>query len=418
LRDEHDNADGTKTLHFVAEDVHDFAWTVDPRFRVIERAIDGTTVRLLIQPNHSSQVDRHFEAAATALRRYADWIGAYPYRQLTIVDPGPGAGRAGGMEYPMLITAGTTWWMPSRLRFPERVVVHEFGHQYWYGMVASNEFEEAWLDEGVNTYVEGRIMDASYGAASWADVFGLRIGSTVEQRLAYLTATQHDPMVRRAWQFLDRRSYTAISYAKTALVFDTLDGLLGGEPVRDALRAYFAQWRFRHPTGDDLLPAISAAVGQDLHWYFDQVVSGTDLLDYAVTRVDAEESPGFAGYPFTGGQAGPEATPQKPAEKQYRSEVVVERLGGVQLPVDVQIMFEDGTVSNERWDGRDRWKRFEFTGPQRVEWAVVDPNGILPLDVNRLNNSRMREAGTRGIVRIASRWGFWFQNLIWVLTGL
>ena len=88
------------------------------------------------------------------------------------------------------------------------------------------------------------------------------------------------------------------------------------------------------------------------------------------------------------------------------------------MPVDVQIVFDDGSVTNEHWDGRDRWRRFEYTGTQRVEWAVVDPNRTMPLDFDRLNNSRMRESGTRGIVRIASRWGFWFQNLVYVLTGL
>jgi hypothetical protein len=86
--------------------------------------------------------------------------------------------------------------------------------------------------------------------------------------------------------------------------------------------------------------------------------------------------------------------------------------------VDVRIVFEDGSMTAERWDGQDRWKRFEYTGPQRVEWAIVDPNDTMPLDVNRLNNSRMRSAGTRGLVRLASRWGFWLQTLLYFLTGL
>ena len=93
----------------------------------------------------------------------------------------------------------------------------------------------------------------------------------------------------------------------------------------------------------------------------------------------------------------------------------MERLGSVVVPVDVHITFDDGGTTSEHWDGRDRWKRFEYTGAQRVEWAVVDSP---PLDVNWLNNSRMRAAGTRGIVRVAGRWGFWFQNLMYFLTGL
>src|SRR5262249_2915859 len=150
----------------------------------------------------------------------------------------------------------------------------------------------------------------------------------------------------------------------------------------------------RHPSGADFLAALSAGSEQDLRTYLEQAITGTDVLDYAVTRVDAEEAHGFAGYPSSGNQIEAEVSLEKSTEKHYRSEVVVERLGGVRLPVDVQIVFDDGTVTNDHWDGRDRWKRFEFNGPQRVEWAILDPKHTMPLDINQLNNSRMRDAGT------------------------
>jgi len=321
------------------------------------------------------------------------------------------------MEYPTLITVGTAWWLPEGLRFPEFVAVHEFGHQYWYGMVASNEFEEAWLDEGVNSYVEGRIMDDLYGPDSYVKLLGLGLGSLAEQRLRYIIAPQHDPMVRDGWQFLDRSSYRSITYSKTALVLRTLDGHLGGDRVRDALATYFKRWQFRHPHGSDLLAAINEVAGQDLGWYFEQVVTGTGVLDYAVTQVDAEEVYGFAGLRLSE-PTGEMVAPEKLEPRQYRSQVVVERLGAVHMPVDVQVVFEDATAVTEHWDGRDRWKRFEYTGPQRVEWAVVDPKGTMPLDVDQLNNARMRESGTRGIVRVAGRWSFWFQNLVYFISAL
>jgi hypothetical protein len=308
--------------------------------------------------------------------------------------------------------------MPRGLRLPEFVTVHEFGHQYWYGMVASNEFEEAWLDEGINSYVEGKIMDTAHGPASYVDLFGVHLDSVTLQRLRYLAAAQHDPMTRYAWQFLDRSSYSAVTYSKTALVLDTLDRYLGSDRLRAALAVYFDRWRFRHPRGDDFLATVGQSVGEDLSWYFDQVLSNTGLLDYAVTQVTAEDAAEFSGYVFRDGRVGEEVTPPPDRQKRYHNEVVVERLGTVHMPVNVQIVFDDGTVTNEHWDGRDRWRRFEFTGNQRVEWAVVDPNRTMPLDFNRLNNSRMRESGTRGIVRLTTRWGFWFQNVLYALTGL
>jgi hypothetical protein len=281
-------------------------------------------------------------------------------------------------------------------------------------MVANNEFEEPWLDEGINSFLEGRIMDSVYGPGSYINLLGFQVDSVAQHRLQYARAAQHDPIVRPGWQFLDRSSYAAISYSKMALALDTLSMYLGDDVIEHALRNYFERWRFRHPRGKDFVSSVEESVGQDLGWYFDQVLSGSEVLDYAVTQVRAEELHSDGGYRFAGQEAEEEVTPQQPSERRYHSEVVVERLGGIALPVDVEITFDDGSVTREHWNGQDRWKRFEYTGRQRVEWAVVDS---LPLDVNLLNNSRMRAAGTRGLVRVAGRWGFWFQNLMSLLTG-
>jgi hypothetical protein len=414
LRDTHEDAT-TKTLHFVAEDVHDFAWTIDPRFQVLERTVDGIALRLLVQPRHRAQAERYLQATRSALARYQRDIGPYPYPQLTIVDPAPGGRAAAGMEYPTLMTVGTAWWIPRAARLPEAVTVHEFGHQYWQGMVANNESEDAWLDEGINTYLEGRIMEKSYGPRSYFDLFGLRADGAALNRLQYIAAAPRDPIMRPAWLFRDRASYAAISYGKMALALETLATFVGEDTVRQALADYFARWRFRHPRGEDFVASMQESIGQELGWYFDQVLSGTQSLDYAVTQVTAEEFHGTSGYAPSANGVGEEVTVPGPQQRQYHSEVVVERLGEMALPVDIQITFDDGGVTKERWDGKERWKRFEYTGGQRVEWAVVDE---LPLDVNMLNNSRMRAAGTRGLVRLAGRWGFWFQNLMTFVTGL
>lgn len=418
LRDERVNADGTRTLHFVAERVHDFAWAIDPRFRVFERRIDGVNVRLLLQPWHVRQANRHFAAANAALSWHGEHIGPYPYPQLTIIDPGPGGEAAAGMEYPTLITAGTRWWMPAWLRLPEVVVAHELGHQYWYGIVASNEAEEAWLDEGVNSYVEGLVMDAAYGPASYADFLGLRVDAVAMLRLEYLRAPSHDPLTRRSWEYLDSRSYHAISYAKAALLLHTLNNTLGDGAVPRALRTYFERWRFGHPRGTDLWTALAQVSGERLDVWQPQLVSGTEVLDYAVTRVRAEKDSGFAGHRLAGNTVGEVVVPDEEGEGRYRSEVVVERIGEIRMPVSVEITFDDGSRVTEHWDGDARWKRFEYSGPQRVEWAVVDPQRKLVLDLNWLNNSRMRSGGTRGLIRVASSLGFWMQNLVHLLSGL
>ena len=184
---------GSVSYRFLAEDVHDFAWVCDTDFvvkvhefkgspedvpedlqkRVAEllgkkvRDLDLTPVKvtLLLQPEHADQEERHKRAVFEGLKHMGLWFGPYPYRTLTVVDPDHRATDTGGMEYPTLITVGTDYVLHPRGWDPEFVAVHEFGHQYFYGLVGTNEFEHAWMDEGLNTYGTARTLMAAYPPA-------------------------------------------------------------------------------------------------------------------------------------------------------------------------------------------------------------------------------------------------------------
>jgi len=370
-------------------------------------------VRLLVQPMHASQAPRILAALRAAMTRYANWFGPYPYPALTVVDPGPGGLGAAGMEYPMLITVATARWMPSGLRLPELITVHEFGHQYWYGMVANDEVNEAWLDEGINSYLEGVIMNETYGAdRSYVDLFELGVGAVPLERFRYLAAGDWDPIETPSFKMLDRESYQSTVYAKAALVLRTLDGVLGDARLRDALRAYVDAWRFRHPTSRDWRTLIEERSGMDLAPLFSQLFDGTGQLDYAVARIDVSEVPALRPALDAGGSAPPAEAPR------YRTEVVVERRGEVRMPVDIVVTFDDGSETREVWDGIGRWYRIDITGTHQGAIAAVDPDNKLPLDADRLNNSRMRTPATRGIIRLAGRWGLWLQGALLALSGL
>src|SRR5580704_11063561 len=159
------NADKTKTLTYHGDDIHDFAWTASPRYKVKEDGVyqgqmGPVQMRILMQPAHWSQAERHEKILRESLDHFERWYGPYPYKTITLVDPEPDS-AAGGMEYPTFITGDANWFAPEGEHiFPEVVVEHEFGHQYWYGMVATNEFEDAWMDEGINSYTEVKVMDS------------------------------------------------------------------------------------------------------------------------------------------------------------------------------------------------------------------------------------------------------------------
>ena len=175
LSDKKDNADGSETFRFVQEDVHDFAWTASRRFqehhaRFADPGYPPVEIRLLLQPEHAQLAERYLEATKIALRDYGTWSAPYPYPQITVVDPAWGS-ASGGMEYPTLFTGGASVLAPAELQSPEGVTIHEAGHQFWYGLVANNEFEEAWLDEGFNTYMTAKATAQALGDPAWGRRF-------------------------------------------------------------------------------------------------------------------------------------------------------------------------------------------------------------------------------------------------------
>ncbi len=406
-----------KTLSFHAEDVHDFAWSAQPDFVDRSETWEGIKIRVLMQPGNRGSIPIYFASVKRALADFAKWIWKYPYPEITVIDPPLNGMGAGGMEYPTLITAGTTPFFGRSILMPQITVVHEFGHQYWYGMEANNEFERAWLDEGINSYYEARIMDEWYGSkGSFVDdLWGWSLGERAQERMAYLSTPAMDPIVRDAWKYYSNGSYAAITYDKTALVLKTLENILGQKEMDRVMRAFFMQVRFTHPDTREFIRIVSKAAGRDLTPILEPMLYGTGTVDFRVVRVRnmAEEKP--TGYDLSGtaprlyskekaggkkASAGNE--PGKKAGKKdgkepatvhkttYASTVVVERRGSLVLPVDVKVTFADGGSKVVHWDGDGRYTTWRFTGP-RVVRVVADPDDHIPLDLNRLNNDWVSE---------------------------
>ena len=403
------NADGTQTLTYHGDDIHDFAWTASPRYWVAEDIFQGTMgpvqLRLLMQPAHWSQEPRHAKILKESLDRFERWYGPYPYKTLTLVDPEPDS-AAGGMEYPTFITGDTTWWMPDGICLPEIVVEHEFGHQYWYGMVATNEFEDAWLDEGVNSYTEVKVLDDILGRdTSFLHQFGVTAGEREVQRIQYLGVADLDPMARNAWQYASFGSYGGITYGKTASVLLTLEKLIGEDTVQKALHVYFMRYRFTHPTKEDFLKTIEEVSGKDLRWYFSPAVYGTQVLDYEVMRISSDPQNWYEKDPK-----------EKKGETVYESRVRIHRKGEFVFPVDVEVKFDNGEKVREHWDGQDRWVKFTYQKKAKIESVEVDPDHSIKLDRNDFNNSRTGEPRLSATRKLANYWCFVSQLLAQFLT--
>jgi hypothetical protein len=406
------NADGTQTLSFYAEDVGDFAWAASPNFNVTRgtflSSMGPVEIRVLALAAHPGAGARYLKIMQATMEQFDRRFGPYPYKAITVIDPEPGS-EIFGMEYPTLITAGTSWFDPTH--GTEEVTEHEFGHQYWYGMVATNEFEDAWLDEGINSYTEVNVLAAILGSktslfeARWANA-----SDADQQYMGYISQPDYDPVVRHAWQFHDGGSYGGITYGKSAILLKTLEGIVGRDTMDEAMRTYFMTYRFKHPTTEDFLNTIAMvafknhrvtgtgepidqAYGPNVQCpaatpyicttslipYFQQAVYGTRILDYAIDSV----------------VTGPAQWWKPGKDKPYRSSVSVHRLGDFVLPVTVQVTFDDGSKVRELWvppsgegvDRNSRWKKFVYVRDARVVSAEVDPDHTVLLDVDRFNDS-------------------------------
>ena len=426
---QHHDSDGWTTYRYYQEDVHDFAWTASPRFMEKKQQFSDPTlsdvdVTLLLLPGHEHLEERYFTATQNALRYYGRWFGAYPYETLTVVDPAYRS-STGGMEYPTLVTGGANFWAPSKVLSPEGVTVHEVGHQWWYGMVANNEFEESWLDEGLNSWSDSRVQKYAYPPSRFMVRFfggiplvfdSFEIPFETSSLAALRRSGKLDVMTRPGWQYLGRTSYRVNSYRKPEMTLWTLERWLGEALMRKAMRTYFQRYQFQHPTTQDFISTINEVTQKDMNWFFEQTFFSSELVDYAVETATSEPIPRPQG--IFDDQEVILSSPGEEAENNeeiYLTEVVVQRLEGARFPVDVLMVFEDGEEIRREWDGQDRWQRYSFQRSARLKYAVVDPERKLLLDIDPTNNSRYRsrdDGFALATKKWAAKWLFWLQNLL------
>ena len=420
--DEKNNKDGTKTIKYHAEDVIDFAWTASPRFKIAEKMWKHVNVKIMLQPEHFAQAGRHIKAITAALDYFDKHVGKYPYPSITVVDaPIKGLGSA-GMEYPTFITSASLWGMPDRIRLTEQTVIHEFGHNYYMGMLASNEFEEAWMDEGINTYMESRIMDHTYGSkTSVIDIAGYHEGDLEYSRQGYVG--MQNPKIaedsRYAWQYPDG-GYGSITYFKTTAWLTTLDRLVGQKVMDEIMQTYFERWKFKHPCGKNFIDIVNEIVkkrlgnkfGENMNWFFDEVLYGNNICDYKLKSIYVRRIYSPLGYYDSLGKKFLYKINYNKKAPLYHSKVTVFRLGEVIMPVEILVHFDNGKDTLVNWNGKERTFDIRFDKPEQVVWAKVDPDQKIYMDINFNNNSYTTKPESAPFKKYMIKFIFWVENLI------
>ncbi|MEP7052904.1 MAG: M1 family metallopeptidase [Pseudomonadota bacterium] len=385
IRESH--AAGRNQLRFHAENVHDFAWTAWDKFEIKSERIAGVQVSVLYPPHQERNALAELDSVRFALPHFNALYGTYPYDTLTLVHPPSGADNAGGMEYPTLITTGGPWYATfGGGHFIDIVTIHELGHQWFYGLVASNEHASPFLDEGLNSYAEAEAMEAHYGAGAVFDGFGLSVSSTALNRAASAARGADEPVAQGAADFASFRNLGALVYSRTAIVMATIGRVYGQARLAHAVGTYTRRFRFRHPGPNDFVAVIQEELGAEAATALSSALFARGTVDYLVREIANAPEPSAAGV-FDSPSGRQQKKPDPPhAPGQYAGRVVVYRHGTLELPVDIELTFEDGSRQRRHWDGHGFTHNVDYAGPSQIIAVNVDPEQRILLDDDLTNN--------------------------------
>ncbi len=323
-----------KILSFQAEKVHDFAWVASARYQAKELPWEGITVRALFF-DQAALADRALEA----LRFFSEEFGRYAYPVFTVAQVEAG----GGMEYPAIVMIG---------QGTEREIAHEIAHQWWYGAVGNNEFDEAWLDEGFTTFSEERYLIEQLG---------------YPEDLARSSLRFHEPgeaVLQPASHYSSLSSYAAAVYTKASGILWMLRGLLGQETFDTILQEYYKRFQFKNATTRDFAALAEEISGQELDWFFDQWLRTTKTLDFSIAEVRSTSL----------------------GDGRYRHAIALERRGEAIMPVAIQLRYSNGKTQQIHWDGQATRAEFVLEADAPLQRVIIDPERII-LEEDRSNNS-------------------------------
>ena len=432
---------------FRADDVHDVAFTAWDGFAPPLTATwtgpgsPEVRVQVLYPPEYAAQGREALQATVDALGFFSRTLFPYPYAAVTCVIPPFNTLEAAGMEYETFFTSMASNSFPlDAAGFTRYVTVHEFGHGYFMGLIASNEFEEPFLDEGMNELWDVRMLEGERLALSPPAplrLLGLALpafGYLDRERLSGITRFPADALAQSAWNRWSRGSYASI-YPRSVLAFRDLEREVGAGPFARGMSLYARRWRFRHPSTADLEAALvdGGADPARVRRFFAEQVYGVAQPDDRLERLDSAEVLPVAGLVERDGKrverdakaiarevderrrawraAHGAPAAGKPGPFPWLTVVAARRLGALDLPHQLVVTFEDGSTREAAWPAGERWGRWSFEAPVPARSAELDPGAPWATDLARLDDGRTRKPAPAA----ARRWGAdawaWLQLL-------
>lgn len=416
-----ETAGQTRTFAYHAEDVHDFVWMADPYMEMIKgeaKVEDGKVeVRVYARKEQAAFAKRHLEAGIGAIEKFSAMFVPYPWPIMSIIDPPLEAALgAGGMEYPTFVTTfGDSALVRPGIRLPEYTTVHEIGHNWFQGILASNEPEEAWLDEGVNEWADSHVMDELFGTRTSAiDWMGFQAKiSALRSALAADPADIPSPIASSAYTFVDSNAYGSATYASTLRALLTVENYVGSSKFMAAMKVYAKEFAFKHPTGRDLFTVLERELGQDLSWFFGPVFQQVGGMKLSVRSAGCRDLHKMRGVTGDGSTRKTISETDAPDTGTYECDVVIQNTGVIHIPVDIEMRFADGSSQRERWEDKSggHWKRFHIERSSQLTEVRIDPDHKIEI-ADPTEHAERIYGDTAASMRAAARIATWAQTLM------
>lgn len=362
-----------KTLHYHQDKIHDFAWFADKRYYVLKSEVElphsknKVTTWTMFLGSNGPYWSKSSEYINDAIYWYSLWNGDYPYKQCTAVDGALTAG--GGMEYPnitVISNARSAWSL-------EQVIMHEVGHNWFYGIIGSNERKNPWMDEGINSFYEDRYTKRKYPNAKLNEEIGIKLFNAKNfdagymNYLAYLYSARKniDQPINLASEEYFMLNYGAIVYMKSAIELNYLKEYLGETKFDAIMSKYFETWKFKHPQPKDFENIFRSNSEENLDWYFNDILATNKKIDYKILSYK-----------------------KKPMSTNIANQclkVKIKNKGDIASPFSVSAI-KDGNITATKW--------FEgFSGKKTIDIPFcefdklkIDAIEVIP-EINRKNNT-------------------------------
>lgn len=297
-----------RTWNFIARDVHDFVWAADPEFEHLSREREGTMLHVIYKKKDAkadSAWANVLDAAYTVLPYMNKRFGKYIYPQYSFIQGGDG-----GMEYPMA----------TLLKGPGLgTVFHEWMHSWYQMMLATNEVQHPWMDEGFTSWGEGEVMAFYRSEKGLQNSAALPLNHAGAYRgyLSIAPTPYAEPLTTFSDHYTTNIGYSMNAYSKGEVFLEQLGYVIGAEARDAVLLEYYKRWKLKHPTPDDFIKVAKDVSGMQLDWYKEYFVNTTKTIDYKIDSL---------------------------WEDNGKSLIRLRRIGEMPMPIDLRLTFKDSTT--------------------------------------------------------------------------